>query len=1116
MTTEPNNTTLAAPAGFRLEYVEVRNWGVFNSNGHYVMNAGSRGTCLTGLNGSGKSTMIDAILTLLVPHELRHYNVAASGAEAKRERTIKTYIRGAYAKKESDESTHGEAMYLRDPGVISVLLATFKDATFQRCVTLAQLHWITPSGDHQGRYLIKEGAFHVGDLGISNLTPSGFSSHFKKHEWFYSERFADYQGKFMHLLRIPSEQALKLFCRTVSVKEVPSVTEFIRSLMLESYDTAKELDGIITHFKDLDHIHTQIVETKSDIAFLEPVAALYGSYTATNKKAEDLRVLLRAADVILASEASGLVDAAIREIDEKIAGHNGEASRLQEVIEQLELKSRAIAVSIAQNKTNAACETVRKQIDLLGVELKNARTLRENLKSWLKALGRPPEVESTDSFAKLRAWAVNEKDSQSTQQERLIALSGVKSAAATATRQRAKDISEEIDKMIQRGNNIPSVYADARDRICEDLQIPREQLPFAGELLDVPESESRWRHSIEWRVRGFALTVLVPEKHYPRVNAYVDRSEFRKRFDYDVAPAGGEISSNLDRRLISGKIVIKNDAWCKGYLQRELLNRFPDVCAENAEEMRTIESRAITDGRHSKAWSRHSKEGIESSRDYNYLGWDNHAKVEMLGKDVSRLITEAKGLDAEEKKLIEEARSTKGGITLLDNITKILTYRSIDVLGIEAELTTETNRLEELESSDEELKTLQSLLREHDTEKKNVGALRQRETDAKAVLESQKKTLQSTRDKYGQKVNQAAVDDFDWKSHRHGLEPYRNGKPLPSEGLDTAIFGILNAIKSDYNATDRELVSIKERMVAAQKRFLEASASRGYNNEFLATPEHAEGMVKLLEKLQNERFAVLKEQFHAHMDKVLHEHASVENGDGLTKQKDNKDRIEELNQTLKTIPYNRGTHVQIVLRPSKDVAVLRYRALLKDCTENTFVMTDEQRFARFGKIKLLVDFIREHRAEAEKGANPNNWDIYAVGEYRDTDPTTSINWHPDSGGNSGGQKAKLACTILAAAMAFQLRHTRSLTSNAFRLIMVDEIFAKSDDVNSAYALDVFSRFDFQLLLVTPRDGRLKLVQPYVGSFHLAQNPSGDSASLVSVTGADIDAWEKSSDGASAA
>src|SRR5579872_1660484 len=86
-------------AGFRLHRLEILNWGTFSKHvwslpldGHHSL--------LTGDIGSGKSTLVDAVTTLLVPHHRIIYNRAA-GAENK-ERTAYSYIRGEYKNEKDD------------------------------------------------------------------------------------------------------------------------------------------------------------------------------------------------------------------------------------------------------------------------------------------------------------------------------------------------------------------------------------------------------------------------------------------------------------------------------------------------------------------------------------------------------------------------------------------------------------------------------------------------------------------------------------------------------------------------------------------------------------------------------------------------------------------------------------------------------------------------------------------------------------------------------------------------------------------------------------------------------------------------------------------------------
>ena len=79
--------------GFRLARLEVLNWGTFDKRvWRYELDG--RNGLLTGDIGSGKSTLVDAITTLLVPAHRVAYNKAA-GAEA-RERTLRSYVLGHY------------------------------------------------------------------------------------------------------------------------------------------------------------------------------------------------------------------------------------------------------------------------------------------------------------------------------------------------------------------------------------------------------------------------------------------------------------------------------------------------------------------------------------------------------------------------------------------------------------------------------------------------------------------------------------------------------------------------------------------------------------------------------------------------------------------------------------------------------------------------------------------------------------------------------------------------------------------------------------------------------------------------------------------------------------
>jgi uncharacterized protein YPO0396 len=85
-----------AESGYRLHRMEVWNWGTFDDK-IYTIEPGGENSLLTGANGSGKTTFVHALLTLLAAERrMRSFNMSAEG-KTKNERTEESYVMGEYA-----------------------------------------------------------------------------------------------------------------------------------------------------------------------------------------------------------------------------------------------------------------------------------------------------------------------------------------------------------------------------------------------------------------------------------------------------------------------------------------------------------------------------------------------------------------------------------------------------------------------------------------------------------------------------------------------------------------------------------------------------------------------------------------------------------------------------------------------------------------------------------------------------------------------------------------------------------------------------------------------------------------------------------------------------------
>ncbi len=121
--------------GYRLQHAEVLNWGTFDTQ-VWRFSPATDTALLTGDIGSGKSTIVDALTTLLVPSHKAAYNKAA-GAEA-RERTLRSYVEGHYKSERNEATGKSRAKGLRENrGTYSVILGVFTNHGYDETVTLA-------------------------------------------------------------------------------------------------------------------------------------------------------------------------------------------------------------------------------------------------------------------------------------------------------------------------------------------------------------------------------------------------------------------------------------------------------------------------------------------------------------------------------------------------------------------------------------------------------------------------------------------------------------------------------------------------------------------------------------------------------------------------------------------------------------------------------------------------------------------------------------------------------------------------------------------------------------------------------------------------------------------
>jgi uncharacterized protein YPO0396 len=134
------------------------------------------------------------------------------------------------------------------------------------------------------------------------------------------------------------------------------------------------------------------------------------------------------------------------------------------------------------------------------------------------------------------------------------------------------------------------------------------------------------------------------------------------------------------------------------------------------------------------------------------------------------------------------------------------------------------------------------------------------------------------------------------------------------------------------------------------------------------------------------------------------------------------------------------------------------------------------------RIERLIRRLGDEERWREKVTDVRRWFDFTAREL-DASSGVELSCYEDSSGQSGGEKAKLAFTILVAAIAYQFDiDPTEPNDDRLHFVVVDEMFSKVDDRYAEYALQLFEKFGLQLLIVAPLDAKARVTEPYVGCY----------------------------------
>lgn len=624
--------------GFRLQNFSVLNWGTFDQQ-IWQLTADQQNSLLTGNIGSGKSTLVDGLTTLLVPTRKLSFNKAAGASE--KERSLESYFYGFYTSQQ-DEYGKARAKGLRSDKHYSVILAQFYSNALAETITLAQVFWLKPGDKKVKRlFVVAKQALtiktHFIDFGekINQLRKRLRAQ--EQLELFDS--FPPYAQHFSKLLGLGSDgKALELFNQTISMKSVGSVTDFVRQNMLEQPDVEAQLQELERNYDDLKRLHDAVVAARQKVDLLTPVND-YGLQTiAAAKDKHHIEQCRELTDGYMAEIAIDLYQVRIgkqvsllEKLDIKIAAIEQEKITLGEIINQLHQDIR--------NNGGGRIAQLDKEMRQLTLNREQSRQLCQNYEKLVTKLALNSAL-SPESFIDNINGAKDKQESLQSDGEELNEQSfTIKTQQQTLNQEKATT-EQEITALKQRKSNIGIKQLNIRERLCQQLNVNEERLPFVGELIQVKKSSTKWQGAIERVMHNFALSLMVPDDLYREVCDFVEQTHLGARLVYyRVREPQNYFPSSSEHDSLLQKIELKSDTEHYNWLHKELHHRFDYLCCAEMDDFRRVNKAITPSGQIKSGKFRHEKDDRYNIHDKSryVLGWSNQEKIQLLAANYNQL-----------------------------------------------------------------------------------------------------------------------------------------------------------------------------------------------------------------------------------------------------------------------------------------------------------------------------------------------------------------------------------------------------------------------------------------------------------------------------------------------
>lgn len=1105
-------STQASGAGYRLHRVEIFNWGVFDKQIFSISPEGNT-SLLTGANGAGKTTYLEAILTILVPERrMRRYN-QASGANTKDERSEESYVLGEIGETENEQTR--EIQYLRPDKTktYSVILAVFRNE--ERFITLAQIRWFVGS-EMKRSFVISHKELSIEKdftpFDANGLWKKRLKQKYPKYGTKELVEFFDSPGKYAESMRrffgMRSEKASILFSQTVGLKVLGNLDDFIRKNMLEETNIEDEFLSLKEGFQSLVKAHNQILKAETQLELLNPIVEKEKEMQLLNRKRCELDELQNIIPIYFTARKQDLLEKEIEKQERELNDYDFKIKDSAEVIQQKEDDKTTLMIEIKQDEVGNQIAELDKRISSQTKEKERREVLLNKYNNLIRKISLQENPD--EKYFDTQLETINnlkqtlEKDADEVHRSCILEDEKVK----RLNNDYAEKITE-LETLRKQKNNITGRVTEIRQEILQTTGATETEIPFIGELLQIKtNAKNKWEFAIEKILYHFALQLIVPERFYHQVNQYVSENNLKGRIVYQRIKEENFLNQfvpDVQDSLFS-KMELNTQSEYADWLENQIRTHFDYVCTDDLSLFKTYK-RALTSSGLIKNDRRHEKDDRSKVFDKSHfvLGWDNKEKIKITQKVLSGIDTEIKTAEKQittYKRQYERMNKEKESAIKLSGFEKFQEINwqemaiSIQKITEEKEALIKTNnRVETLKKQLDELIAESKVLNEKlDGFKSTRTLINDKYINNKEELIVCKQALSGCSEIDFTKQFSFFESNFELL-RQLTLSIFESIKNKIKEKLQSEINENNDKIRSSENKLSECLINFKKPSQELRERFPDWESDTdklSLNMEFISD------YIELYNRIKNEQLYEYKERFKKYLNNDMIDRMTKFQAHLEAQEENIRENIEALNSSLGEINFrpNPETYIFLDIKRDNSEKIRQFRLNLKEWKPNMaeYIITKEDQILEhsFLKIKSLIETLSNNENERRYVTDVRNWLNFSAKELRREDKSI-YRTYDSTGKLSGGEKAQLTYTILGSAIAYQFGISQAgRNTNSFRFICIDESFSNQDTEKANYLMQLCKQLHLQLLCVTPED-KTGIVEPYISAVHFVKRVNNRNA-----------------------